>query len=62
MDLTRCPRCGKPLKAVMALDQRTDLRCISCDGMGEENDTPAWVESPPTGSLPNKPLERTRSK
>jgi uncharacterized protein YbaR (Trm112 family) len=31
MDLTRCPKCRKRMKAVATSDGRTGLQCLRCD-------------------------------
>jgi hypothetical protein len=46
--LTRCPKCGKRLVAVITISGRTDLQCISCDDPAVK-----WAESPLTA--PEKP-------
>jgi tRNA(Ile2) C34 agmatinyltransferase TiaS len=45
--ITRCPKCGKRMAAVVTISGRTDLQCISCD-------EPAVAESPRTA--PEKPV------
>jgi hypothetical protein len=47
--LTRCPKCGKRLVAVITISGRTDLQCISCDDPAVK-----WAESPLTA--PEKPI------
>ena len=47
--LTRCPKCGKRLVAVITISGRTDLQCISCDDPAMK-----WAESPRTA--PEKPI------
>jgi hypothetical protein len=47
--LTRCPKCGKRLVAVITISGRTDLQCISCDDPAVR-----WAESPLTA--PEKPI------
>ena len=48
-ELTRCPKCGKRLVAVITISGRTDLQCISCDDPAVK-----WAESPRTA--PEKPI------
>jgi len=48
-ELTRCPKCGKRLVAVITISGRTDLQCISCDDPAVR-----WAESPRTA--PEKPI------
>ena len=47
--LTRCPKCGKRLVAVITISGRTDLQCISCDDPAVK-----WAESP--RMAPEKPV------
>jgi tRNA(Ile2) C34 agmatinyltransferase TiaS len=47
--LTRCPKCGKRMVAVVTISGRTDLQCISCDDPAVK-----WAESPRTA--PEKPI------
>ena len=48
-ELTRCPKCGKRLVAVITISGRTDLQCISCDDPAVR-----WAESPRTAA--EKPI------
>ena len=47
--ITRCPKCGKRMAAVVTISGRTDLQCISCDDPAVK-----WAESPRTA--PEKPI------
>jgi hypothetical protein len=47
--ITRCPKCGKRMAAVVTISGRTDLQCISCDDPAVK-----WAESPRTA--PEKPV------
>lgn len=39
--ITLCPKCGKRRVPVVTLSGRTNLQCISCDGLAVK-----WAESP----------------
>ena len=47
--ITRCPKCGKRMIAVITVSGRTDLQCISCDDPAVR-----WAESPLIA--PEKPI------
>ena len=54
MDLiTRCPKCGKRMVAVVTISGRTELQCISCDDPAVK-----WAQSPLTA--PDKPIAAER--
>jgi hypothetical protein len=60
MDQTKCPHCGKRLKPVMSLDQRTELRCLFCDNVDPvQTDAKLWAQSSLANPLPRKSLDRT---
>jgi hypothetical protein len=47
MDLTRCPRCKKPMKTVLKSDGRTDFLCLECDNLDPLiTDAAKWANSP----------------
>jgi hypothetical protein len=51
--ITRCPKCGKRMTAVVTLSGRTDLQCIGCDDPAAR-----WAESPLI--IPEQPIEVER--
>jgi tRNA(Ile2) C34 agmatinyltransferase TiaS len=47
VNLTRCPNCKKPMKAVLKSDGRTDFLCLECDKLDPLNtDAVKWANSP----------------
>jgi hypothetical protein len=51
--ITRCPKCGKSMVAVVTISGRTELQCISCDDPAVK-----WAQSPLTA--PDKPIVAER--
>jgi len=46
MDLTRCPRCNKQMKVVIAESGRTDFRCPKCYEVDPlKTDAVKWAKS-----------------
>jgi hypothetical protein len=55
MDLTRCPRCSRRMKAVATDDGKTGLRCLQCDEVDPlKTDAAKWADSPLALGLPDE--------
>jgi hypothetical protein len=47
MDTTRCSRCKKRMKAVIAENGRTEFRCLECDLIDPiKTDAVKWAKGP----------------
>jgi hypothetical protein len=47
LDTTRCSHCKKRLKAVMAVNGRTEFKCLACDLLDPlQTDAVKWAKSP----------------
>jgi phage FluMu protein Com len=52
MDATRCAHCNKRMKAVLAENGRTEIKCLKCDLVDPlRTDAVKWAEGPLAASV-----------